>query len=180
MKILLTILLILAGIIVLLLIIALFARKDYAVEREVKIDRPLATVFDYIRYLKNQDNFSKWATMDPAMRKSYRGTDGTVGFVSAWESSMKGVGKGEQEITGVTEGERIDYEIRFIKPFEARASAYLKTTALSENQTLVTWGFTSSMKYPTNLMLLFMDMEKSIGNDFETGLKNLKDVIERQ
>ena len=180
MKILLTVLLILAGIIVLLLILALFARKDYAVEREVKIDRPLATVFDYIRYLKNQDNFSKWATMDPAMRKSYRGTDGTVGFVSAWESSMKGVGKGEQEITGVTEGERIDYEIRFIKPFEARASAYLKTTALSENQTLVTWGFTSSMKYPTNLMLLFMDMEKSIGNDFETGLKNLKDVIERQ
>jgi len=178
MNVLLTIVLILAGIIVLLLIIALFARKKYSVEREIKIDRPLATVFDYIRFLKNQDNFSKWATMDPAMRKSYSGTDGIIGFVSAWESSMKGVGKGEQEITGITEGEKIDYQIRFIKPFEGRANAYITTMTMSANQTLVTWGFTSSMKYPTNLMLLFMDMEKAIGKDFETGLKNLKDVFE--
>ena len=179
MKVLLTIVLVLAGIIVLLLILALFTRKEYAVEREVKIDRSLPNVFDYIRYLKNQDNFSKWAAMDPAMHKSYRGTDGTVGFVSAWESNQKDVGKGEQEITGITEGVRIDYEIRFIKPFEAKANAYLTTVAVSENQTLVTWGFTSSMKYPTNLMLLFTNMEKAIGKDFETGLKNLKDVVEK-
>jgi hypothetical protein len=36
--------------------------------------------------------------MDPDMKKTYRGTDGTVGFVSEWESNKKDVGTGEQEI----------------------------------------------------------------------------------
>lgn len=38
----------------------------------------------------------------------------------------------------------------------------------------------SSMPYPFNLMLLFMDMEEMIGNDLQTGLENLKLVLEQQ
>lgn len=88
----------LAGIIILLLIIALFVKKEYSLEREIIITLPKVRVFEYIRSLRNQDSFSKWANMDPGMKKEYRGTDGTVGFVSAWESKNKNVGKGEQEI----------------------------------------------------------------------------------
>jgi len=167
-------------IIVILLIIALFAKKDYGVEREVTINRPRMDVFAYIKFLKNQDNYSKWATMDPNMKREYRGTDGTQGFVSAWESENKNVGKGEQEIEKVTEGQRIDYEIRFIKPFESTAKAYMITGPASDtSRTIVKWGFKSRMKYPMNLMLLFMNMEKMIGDDFTTGLTNLKNTLEK-
>jgi len=38
-----------------------------------------------------------------------------------------------------------------------------------ENKTLVKWGFQSAMKYPLNLVLLFMNLEKMLGNDLETG-----------
>ena len=31
----------------------------------ITINQPKKTVFDYIRMLKNQDNFSVWAKMDP-------------------------------------------------------------------------------------------------------------------
>src|SRR5690554_6331855 len=86
------------------LVLALFVENEYAVEREITINRPKQEVFAYIKYLKNQDNFSKWAKMDPAMKKTYKGTDGTVGFVSAWESEQDDVGKGEQEIKIITEG----------------------------------------------------------------------------
>lgn len=161
------------------LVMALFIKKDYAVEREVVINQPKENVFDYIKYLKNQDNFSKWATMDPGMKKTYRGTDGTVGFVSAWESQKDDVGVGEQEIKKITEGERIDYELRFIKPFESTEKAYMITHALGENQTSVKWGFSGRMNYPMNLMLLFMDFEEMIGNDFETGLNKLKAELEK-
>src|SRR5690554_3238911 len=110
--------LIVIGIIIAIpLIAALFVNKEYGVEKEVVIDKPEAVVFEYIKHLKNQDNFSKWATMDPAMNKTYRGTDGTVGFVSAWDSDSASVGSGEQEIMKIVEGERIDYELRFLKPF---------------------------------------------------------------
>jgi hypothetical protein len=173
------ILIALAIIIAIPLIIALFSKKDYAVEREIVINKPKQEVFDYIRYLKNQDNFSKWATMDPAMKKTYRGTDGTVGFVSAWESNKDDVGTGEQEIKKITEGDRIDYELRFIKPFESTEAAYMITEMVSDNQTRVRWGFSGHMAYPMNLMMLFMNFEEMIGGDFETGLVRLKEELEK-
>src|SRR5688572_26346634 len=98
MKILKTIGIALAVIIAAFLLVAVFVKKDYAVEREITINKPKQQVFDYIKYLKNQDNYSKWNMMDPGMTKSYRGTDGTVGFVAAWDSQKEDVGAGEQEI----------------------------------------------------------------------------------
>jgi hypothetical protein len=169
-----------AGIIALFLLVAAFVKKDYAVVREITINKTNQEVFEYIKYLKNQDNYSKWAMMDPAMVKTYRGTDATVGFVSAWESQKDEVGTGEQEIKNITEGERMDFELRFIKPFEATEHAYMTTTSLSENETKVTWGFDGHMNYPMNMMLVFMDFDKMIGDDLATGLTNLKAVLEKQ
>jgi len=168
-----------AGLIVLLLTIAAFAKKNYSVTSEITIQMPSQVVFNYLKLLKNQDNFSKWALMDPNMTKEYRGIDGTVGFISAWESKDKNVGKGEQEIRKIKEGEQIDFEIRFIKPFAGIAQAYLSTDSLSDQVTLVKWGFTSKMAYPMNLMLLVMKMEKMIENDLQTGLQNLKKLLEK-
>jgi len=160
------------------LIVSLFVKKEYEVEREITINKPKEEVFDYVKFLKNQDNYSKWATMDPDIKKTYRGTDGIVGFVSAWESDNKDVGKGEQEIKKITEGERIDFELRFFEPFESAAPAYMTAESVSENQTKVKWGFSGHMDYPMNIMMLFMDFEKMIGDDLDTGLKNLKSVLE--
>lgn len=173
------ILIALAILIAIPLIVALFVKKEYAVEREITINKPKQEVFDYVKFLKNQDNYSKWAMMDPAMKKEYRGTDGTVGFVSAWDSNKKDVGKGEQEIKQITDGERIDFELRFLKPFEATDFAYMTTESSGDNQTKVKWGFNGKMNYPMNIMLVFMDMDKMLGQDLETGLTNLKTVLEK-
>ncbi len=161
------------------LITAVFVKKDYKIEREVVINKPKKEVFEYIKYLKNQNNFSKWAQMDVNMRKEFKGTDGTVGFVSAWDSDSSNVGKGEQEIKGIKEGERVDYEIRFIKPFESTSSAYMTTESVNENQTKVKWVFFGNMPYPMNLMQVVMDMDKSVGSDLQTGLNNLKGILEK-
>jgi hypothetical protein len=165
-------------IIVVPLIIALFVPKDYQVARQAVIDKPKMEVFGYVKYLKNQDNFSVWAQMDPNMRKDYHGTDGTVGFVSAWDSENGEVGKGEQEIKRIIEGDRVDFEIRFLKPFEATSPAYITTEAINDSTTKVTWGFDGHSPYPLNIMLLFMNMEDMIGNDLQTGLSNLKQIME--
>ena len=180
MKILKTILIVVAVLIALPLVIALFTAKEYAVEREIVINKPKPVVFDYVKYLRNQDNYSKWATMDPDMKKEYRGTDGTVGFVSAWDSDDPDVGKGEQEIKAIADGERIDFELRFIEPFESTEPAYMITESAGDNQTKVKWGFSGHMAYPMNMMLWFMDMEQMIGDDLQTGLVNLKSVLESQ
>lgn len=170
--------LVIATLIFLTLVTGLFIDGKFSVERKITINKPKAEVYDYVKYLKNQNNYSAWAKADPLMKKEFTGEDATVGFISAWESENPDVGKGEQKITGIKEGERIDYELHFIKPFEATNYSYMITEPVSEYQTIVKWGINGEMKYPMNLMTLFMDMEIMLGNDIEKGLSSLKAIME--
>jgi hypothetical protein len=179
MNILLTIIGIIAGIIVLLLVIALFLKKEYHVSREIVINRPAQQVFEFIKFLKNQDNYSVWNQLDPAMKKTYSGTDGTVGFKYAWDSTNKQAGKGEQSIKSIKEGEKIEMDLHFIKPFEGKALAYMTTTPVTTGQSNVKWGLDSKMNYPMNIMMLFMNMDKMLGKDLALGLENLKVIMEK-
>jgi hypothetical protein len=162
-----------------LLILGLFTKKGYALQREIVIDRPVAVVFGYIKHLKNQDHFNKWVQTDPNMTKTFRGTDGTVGFVYAWDGN-KAAGAGEQEIMGMVEDKHLDLEVRFVRPFAAVAKTPFTTEALGEGKTKVTWGMSSAMKYPMNIMLLFMNMDKMLGKDLEVSMAKLKSLIEQQ
>jgi len=179
MNIFLIILLVIIGLVALLLIIALFTKKDYLIEREVTVSKPKNDVFNYVRLIKNQDLYSKWVMSDPNMKKTYSGTDGTTGFIYAWDSSQKETGKGEQEIKRVTDNEQIATEIRFEKPFRNVAQALMAVNEIGGNQTRVKWAFASSMKYPMNVMLLFIDFEKLLGKDMESSLVRLKGILEK-
>ena len=98
-------------------------------------------------------------------------------FMRGKETSRQ-AGKGEQEIKVIKEGERLDIEVRFIKPLEGITSTPLTTETVNDSQTKITWGMISSMKYPMNIMLVFINMEKMLGNDLEIGLNNLKRIVE--
>jgi hypothetical protein len=161
------------------LIAAIFIKKDISITKEVVINKPKAEVFGYIKLIKHQDVYSVWQTMDPSMKKEYKGTDGTVGFISAWDSQNENVGAGEQEIKKIDEGNRIDLELRFKKPYEDTNTAFMTTTAIDSAHTKVEWGFNGRMDYPMNLMLVFMDMQKMIGDDLGKGLENLKVELEK-
>ncbi len=106
------------------------------------------------------------------------GTDGQKGFIVHWVSESDSVGEGEQEITSITEGERVDFALRFIKPQEMESSAYMTTT--NENGgTEVTWGFEFDVPYPFNIFMIGADMDSQLGPDLEYGLKKLKGILEQ-
>lgn len=169
----------LLSILIIILLLALFVKKEYDVERSITINKSKSEVFQYIKYIKNQDNYSKWANMDPDMEKYYKGVDGNIGFVSGWKSDNENVGSGEQEITNIVEGDKIEVELRFMEPFESTQKAYMATEAFRDSLTIVEWGFNGKMNYPSNLMLLFWDMEEMVGNDLQEGLNNLKALLEK-
>jgi hypothetical protein len=170
------ILLVILIIIAIPLIIALFVSKEYNIEREITINKPKQEVFNYVKNLKNQDNYSKWVRTDPNMKKDFRGTDGTVGFVYAWDGN-KEAGKGEQEIKNIKEGELVDVEVRFERPMAGVAYTPIITEGVAENQTKVKWGMKGKSKYPMNFMNLFMD--GILGKDLETSLTTLKGILEK-
>lgn len=178
MKTFLKILVALGALVIIIFAVPIFTAKEYSVEKTVVVSKPKFEVFNYIKYLKNQNNYSSWALLDTEMVRIYSGTDGEIGFISAWESEVEDVGKGEQEIIKIEDGRRIDFELRFKEPFESKDHAYMETTELEGNKTQVAWGFNGKMPYPSNIMLLFMDFEKIIGDDLQAGLDKLKVILE--
>lgn len=171
---------IILGIIALFLLAGLVISKDISATKEIVINKPVGEVFNYIKYLKNQQNYSKWATLDPNMKNEFIGTDGQPGFINRWSGNKK-VGEGEQEIIAIEEGKSISTELRFIKPFRSQASAKMsvKGNGGGGTTTIVVWAFTSKMNYPMNVMKLFMNMSEMVGKDFSTGLAKLKVLMEK-
>lgn len=180
MSIILIILIVIAAILAILLIAAAQLQSEYSIERDITIARPGQEVFDYIKLIRNQANYNKWVMMDPNAKKEYTGTDGTVGFILAWDSENKQVGKGEQEIKNIVDGQRIDLAIRFVKPFEGESTAFMTTTPISGNQTKIQWVFGGKRNLLMKVMHLLMNLKKMLGKDMETSLTNLKELLEKK
>lgn len=165
---------ILLGVIVLL---GLIMPKEMIIEKSISISRSLPEVYDFLKQTKNQDKFSVWNMADPNMKKEHRGSDGSVGFVYAWDSTNKNVGAGEQETKVLEENKRIEYELRFIRPMQNVAKSQFNLTASGGNQTTVMWGFYGPSKFPMNIMSpVFKNM---LSKDLEKSLANLKNHLEK-
>jgi uncharacterized protein YfiM (DUF2279 family) len=165
-------------IIVLILVIALFLNKDFSTEKEIVINKPRADVFNYIKHLKNQNDYGVWAKRDPNIKQEYTGTDGTEGFISSWKGNSQ-VGEGSQTIKKIDDGKRIDFELTFKGFFGSSAPAWITTEDASPTQTKVKWGMKGKMTYPFNFLGLFWNMDEMIGEDYQAGLNNMKAIIEK-
>jgi hypothetical protein len=148
------------------------------IEKSITINRNSGLVFDYLKITKNQDYFSVWNMADPNMKKTHKGTDGTVGFIYSWDSTVKNVGAGEQEITAIEEGKSIDYTIKFYRPMQNTGKTKFQITSLGDESTSVVWIFDSPSKFPMSLFSPIF--KKMLGKDLEKGLVNLKKIMEQK
>lgn len=160
---------------IILFLIAKNKSTEFILEREITIQKPVEEVYEYMKYVGNMDKVSVWQSIDPDMKKWTTGTDGTVGFISSWESDHNKVGVGEQEIMKLTPNERIDLKLRFKKP-DSEGDAYFITEAIDSTSTNIKWGFESEFPVPFNLMM--PSIEKELTANFDQGLKNLKAELE--
>ena len=160
------------GLTLIIFALSLVLPKSFHAEGTTEINRPIDEVFDYVKYIKNQENYGVWFKMDDNIQKKYSGTDGTVGFTYEWESEK--VGNGKQVITKSIENERVEMDLYF-EDSEDAAKSYISTESIDSNSTKVIWAIDGKMPIPFNVMGLFYDMN----NDFIEGVKNLKEVLEK-
>lgn len=179
MKILKRIAFVLIFVLAIILIAGLFIKKEYTISKEVIINKPNDSVFKYIKYLKNQDNYSVWNRKDPKSIKTYSGNDATIGFKSSWDSQDPNIGAGTQEITKIEENRRFNMDIRFKRPIESTSTAFMSTQKTSENSTKVTWSFSGKFDYPVNAIMPLIGVEKMLGNDMQKSLEDLKVILEK-
>lgn len=170
---------VLLALLVIFLLLSLLAPKRYHVYRSVEINKPISLVFYYLKFIKNQKEWSPWKKKDPDMAHTYFGVDGEVGFVSRWKGN-KDVGSGEQEIMRIVKDDTIESELRFFKPWKSKSDAYLKVEYLGDERTKVVWGFSGKNKFPFSIFMIFFNMDKAVGKDFVQGLESLKHILEKQ
>jgi uncharacterized protein YndB with AHSA1/START domain len=152
------------------------ADDTYTVERSVVVDAPAEHVYAQLVDFHRWPAWSPWEDVDPAMQRSYAGSERGVGAVYAWSGNRK-AGEGRMEITGAVEPHRVDIDLRFEKPFKARNDIRFVLTA-EGGGTLATWTMTGQKTFATKVMGLFKSMDSMVGKDFEKGLARLKAVVE--
>lgn len=155
------------------LVVALgfFAKKTYHIERSIEIEAPKSMVFESVSQFKNMDKWSPWNELDPDMKKTYTGTDGTVGATYSWTGN-KDVGEGKQTITAVSP-DRVDFLLNISEPFKADFPASFLLSG-DEQKTKVTWTLDPVLPFPVNVWAMFTDVDEAMGKDYERGLGNLK------
>jgi Polyketide cyclase / dehydrase and lipid transport len=154
---------------------ALLMPKTHYVEREILIQAPRQKVFDFIRFLQNQERFNTNAMEDANREKTFKGTDGTVGYIYAWKGN-KDAGEGEKEIMNITDGKSVEMEIRFVKPMKATARIIMSTEPITENKTKLSWSNAGTLPVPINLFI--PKMKKHVAKDMDKSLAKLKAMLE--
>ena len=112
------ILLILAAIIVIVLVAALFQPAEFRVTRSATIAAPAATVFAEINDFHRWQAWSPWEKLDPTMKRTFEGPASGVGASYGWEGNSD-VGAGRMTISESKPAEIIRIKLEFLKPMQA-------------------------------------------------------------
>jgi uncharacterized protein YndB with AHSA1/START domain len=164
-------------VIVLVLIAGAFMKKDFHFERSTTINASKDKVWDNVVMFKNHEKWSQWKEMDPNMKTTITGTDGSVGAKMSWQSDNKNVGKGSQTITAITPGERVDTELDF--DGRGKATAFMKVSGDSTS-TKAVWGMDMHASYPMNAIMGMMMSEDQMNTMLDKGLAMLKTASEKE
>ena len=176
-----TLVYILAGVaaaLTLLAVVVATRTADFRIERSATIDAPPETVFDQVNDFHNWDGWSPWAKLDPNMAVTYSGPPAGAGAGYAWDGKGQ-VGRGRMTITDSRPGERVAIDLRFEKPFRAVNPTEFTFTPEARG-TRVRWVMTGQKNFLMKAAHLLMNVEKTVGRDFEKGLAAMQAVVEGQ
>lgn len=172
-----TLLIILAGIGLLIVILGLTGQDTYRVERSTVIEAAPEAVYPYVSNLAYMKDWGPWQAMDPEQEQRIEGTDGTVGAVWSWKGEK--VGTGAQTITALEPNRSVRSSLEFTEPFESRSDVSYDLEATAEG-TKVVWANWGENDFMGRVMAHFGMMDRMLGGDFEQGLANLKELVERE
>lgn len=172
-----TILLVLVVAVAALLLYASTRPDTFAVERSTTIAAPADRLFPLINDLRAFNTWNPYARKDPAMQSRYSGPAAGVGAALDFHGN-KDVGRGRITITGSKAPSEVTMQLDMFEPFEGHNTVVF-TLAPDGAGTRVTWAMHGPSAFITKLMGLFFNMDQMIGQDFESGLANLRQLAEK-
>jgi effector-binding domain-containing protein len=140
----------------------------------IEVDAPIQQVRDTISNFETWPAWSPWLFMEPECTPTYKGTAGEPGHGYDWDGRK--IGSGGMVLTSLTDN-RMDSDLQFLKPFKSQAKVGFDFKDLGENRTEVSWSMGSSL--PFFMFFMVNKMKAFIKNDYDRGLRMLKDYLEQ-
>ena len=169
-KILLAVLVVFAAI----LIYAATKPDTFHIERSITIHATAEKVFPLINDLHNWPRWAPQDREDATMKRTFAGAESGVGATSDWSGSGS-TGKGRMTITDSVPPKSVIVAADWERPFHARNINEFRLEP-DGSGTRVTWSMAGPNLFPMKLMSVFTNMDRMMGQHFESGLSNLKSI----
>ncbi|MDB5321767.1 MAG: Polyketide cyclase/dehydrase [Phycisphaerales bacterium] len=167
---------VLAALILIFVVIVALQPSDFKIVRSAKVTAPAPAVFAQVNDFHNWEAWSPWAKLDPASKAIFEGPSAGTGAIFKWSGNDK-VGQGQMTITESHPNDLVRINLEFIKPFAATNTTEF-TFKPDGDQTVVTWSMSGRNGFMAKAICLFMNMDKTVGGDFDKGLSQMKSVVE--
>jgi hypothetical protein len=166
----------LAVLLVVFLIVAALRPDDLRVERSITVSAPATLAFAQVNDLRKWPQMSPYAKDDPAAKYTFAGPAAGVGSTLEWAGNAK-VGAGRMTITDSRPGELVRFKFEFFKPWYCTNTTDFVFRPTGTG-TEVTWAMSMKNNFIAKASGLVMNMDKLMGESYEAGLVNLKNLAE--
>ena len=172
MRILLIVIVIIVGII---LLVPAFIDEDITITRTVEINKPVDQVYNVVKDFNYYKQWNAWSQMDKDASGEISGPVGQVGAKWSWDGDTVGIGS--LTIEKLVPNQSITSRLEFITPMSGTAQDLWTFEGLDSSSTKVSWSYDGSA---SSYFMRYMNpmMEGMLGPQLETGLSNLKNLIE--
>jgi len=149
----------------------------FRVTRSLDISAPPEKIYPILTDFRRSPEWSPYEKLDPDMKRNHSGAATGKGAVYAWDGDSN-AGAGRMEIVEAAPGQSVTLKLDFVRPFEASNVVEYRLQPKG-SATQVSWDMHGPMPFISKVMCVFVDLDKMIGKDFETGLANLKTLAEK-
>jgi hypothetical protein len=145
------------------------------VQRTIVIERPAPEVFAMLDSFRRHAEWSPWSQADPQASYTFEGPASGVGAKMGWTGNAT-IGTGSQQIIESVPHWTIVTRLEF----DGSAATLRFDLEPAAAGTRVNWTLSSAHGYnPMYRWFGAVLLERMVGPDFETGLANLKRVLEQ-
>lgn len=169
-------LLLIAGVIVLIVSLALYEPTDVTVERTIRVNNEQSAVFDHIKHFNKWRSWNSFLDSDSSATVTFGGVSGQKQSFLKWQGDDNKTGSGIVSCTDVS-GNTIKYSFSVTSPGSFEGDGTISAVD-SAAYTIVTWQFHKHFPFLENASLIVYDLQKYFAPDMEKSLEKLKNICE--
>jgi hypothetical protein len=160
------------------LVYAAFQPNTFVISRSANINSAPDKIYPYMSDFHKGDLWSPYERKDPTMKRTFSGAPNGKGAVYEFVGDKKVVGSGRLEIIDAVPPTKVVLTLDLVEPMKGHNIVEYKLEPKGQS-TQVTWSMRGTNNYLSKLICSFVNVDKMVGGDFETGLANLKALVEK-